>query len=174
MKKSRRVSNKTKKIRKEFYYSVQDIVQHPVVQQMKIYMQHSGTNCFEHCLHVAYYNYRICRFFGLDAKAAARAAMVHDLFLYDWHTHAERTGDAIHAFTHPYTAFNNAKKYFDFSEKERDIIVKHMWPVTLVPPRHLETLVIIFTDKFCGFCEFLDYYFGPNRHYYRQWSHKQS
>ncbi|MDD3218768.1 MAG: phosphohydrolase [Lachnospiraceae bacterium] len=168
MKKLRHLSNKNKQIDREFYETIRDILHHPAVQQMRIYMQHSGTNCYEHCLHVAYFNYRICRRLHLDARSAARAAMVHDLFLYDWRTHKFQTGDATHAFTHPRTAYNNAKRYFDFSEKEEEIITKHMWPVTIVPPKHPETYVIVFTDKFCGFCEFLDYYFGPLREEYRK------
>lgn len=71
MKKLRHLSNKNKQIDREFYETIRDILHHPAVQQMRIYMQHSGTNCYEHCLHVAYFNYRICRRPHLDARSAA-------------------------------------------------------------------------------------------------------
>ncbi len=88
----------------EFYRYIKDLVHHPIVLQMKKYPHHCGTSCYQHCLNVAYYNYRICRHFGLDARSAARAGMLHDLFLYDWHNHRKKTGDPVHAMTHPHTA----------------------------------------------------------------------
>ena len=43
-------------------------------------------------------------------------------FLYDWHTHARETGDHFHGFTHPRTAMENAKQYFELTEEEKDAI----------------------------------------------------
>ena len=83
----------------DFYECIKDIAEHPVVLRMKLYPHHGHTNCYQHCLHVAYYNYVLCRFFQLDARSAARGGMLHDLFLYDWHTHAARTGDHFHGMT---------------------------------------------------------------------------
>lgn len=140
--------------RDEFYECVKDIAEHPVVQQMKKYRHHGNSTCYQHCMNVAYYNYRICRFFGLDARSAARAGMIHDLFLYDWHTHAKRTGDHFHGMTHPKAALKNAEKHFSLNKRERDIIINHMWPVTLRSvPRTKEGWITTFTDKFCGLCE---------------------
>ncbi|MGO5053190.1 phosphohydrolase [Lachnospiraceae bacterium LCP25S3_G4] len=138
----------------EFYECVKDIAEHPVVLRMKLYPHHGTTNCYQHCMNVAYYNYHWCRFFHLDAKSAARAGMLHDLFLYDWHEHAARTGDHFHGMTHPKRALKNASKFFELNEKERDIILTHMWPVTLLTyPRTKEGWVTTLTDKYCGGCE---------------------
>jgi len=30
---------------------------------------------------------------------------------------------------------------------ERDCILRHMWPLTPVPPRYLESLIVCLTDK---------------------------
>lgn len=146
----------------EFYRYIKDLVHHPIVLQMKKYPHHCGTSCYQHCLNVAYYNYRICRHFGLDARSAARAGMLHDLFLYDWHDHRKKTGDPVHAMTHPHTALRNAKKYFRLNELEQEMIVKHMFPVTPIPPTHWETWIITLTDKYCGTREI-------GRYYYRLW-----
>ena len=56
--------------------------------------------------------------------------MIHDLFLYDWHTHAAQTGERFHGLKHPEKAYRNAKKYFPLNQIEVDIIRTHMWPVT--------------------------------------------
>ena len=66
----------------EFYECIRDIVSHPAVLEMKKYYQHCDTDCYEHCLDVAYNNYKICKKLGLDARSAARGGMLHDLFLY--------------------------------------------------------------------------------------------
>lgn len=145
-------------LNREFYRCIEDIVYHPVVLKMKRFYQHCETDCYHHCLSVAYYNFRICRALRLDARSAARGGMLHDLFLYDWRTHSEKTGDRLHAMTHPWTAYRNARKYFKLNSIEKEVITKHMWPTTLIPPRHWETYVICFTDKYCGSAEILEYY----------------
>ena len=92
----------------DFWECIEDLARHPVVLRMKLYPHHGSTNCYQHCMNVAYYNYKICRFMHLDAVSAARAGMLHDLFLYDWHTHAKKKGDRFHGLTHPKTAYKNA------------------------------------------------------------------
>ena len=109
----RKVLHVRKEWQDEFCESIRDIATHPVVLRMKLYPHHGNSNCYEHCLHVAYYNYQWCKFLGLDARSAARGAMLHDLFLYDWHTHRKKTGDRFHGLTHPRTALKNASKFFD-------------------------------------------------------------
>ena len=71
-------------------------------------------------LHVAYYTYLICKKFKLDYFSAARAAMLHDFFLYDWRTGTDHEG--AHAFTHPETALSNAIEHFEINEKEVEFI----------------------------------------------------
>ena len=73
-------------------------------------------------------------FFHLDARSAARAGMLHDLFLYDWRGHRKKTGDPVHAMTTSHRALHNAKKYFHLNPLEEEMIVKHMFPVTPIPP----------------------------------------
>lgn len=145
---------------KEFFECIRDIIHHPAVLQMKQFYQHCDTDCYEHCMMVAYYNFSICKTLGLDARSAARGGMLHDLFLYDWRKHREKTGDHFHAMTHPWTAYRNAKKYFPINPVEKEIITKHMWPVTVIPPRYLETYVICLTDKYCGTLEIAAHYSG--------------
>ena len=135
----------------EFYECIQDIAKHPVVLRMKLYPHHGNTNCYQHCLHVSYYNYVWCRFFHLDAKSAARGGMLHDLFLYDWHTHAKETGQRFHGLTHPKTALNHACRLFPLNDIEKDVIRAHMWPVTFFSiPHTKEGWIITLTDKYCG------------------------
>lgn len=137
----------------EYLACVQDILEHPVFQQMENFYQHGHTTCKEHCIRVSYLSYKMCRKHGWNYKEAARAALLHDLFLYDWHTHSRDTGEYFHGFTHPRTAMNNAEEHFDVTEKEKNIILRHMWPLTPIPPRYREGYVIVYADKFCSLAE---------------------
>lgn len=148
----------SKQLDQEFYDAIKDLIEHPVVLKMKEYPHHCETDCYQHCINVAYYNYIICRKFGLDARSAARAGMLHDLFLYNWRGYAKRTNDHFHAMTHPRKALTNALKYFVLNSLEQEMILKHMWPLTVVPPVSWEAFLITVTDKYCGFFEIADFY----------------
>lgn len=138
----------------EFQDIIQELITNDTVQQMKNYKQHYETTCFEHCYVAAYYCYLICKKYHLDYKSATRAAMLHDLFLYDWRIKDGRKG--FHAFTHGKLACENACKLFELNEKEKDIIVKHMWPVTVAFPKSAEGFVLTFVDKYCAISESLE------------------
>jgi uncharacterized protein len=137
----------------EYLACVQDILDHPVFQSMDQFIQHGSTTCKSHCIKVSFMTYKICRSRGWDYVSAARAGLLHDLFLYDWHTHAKETGEHFHGLTHPRVAMNNAIRYFGITEKEQDMILRHMWPLTLIPPKCIEGYVLLYTDKFCGTAE---------------------
>lgn len=132
----------------EFQSIISDVLNCDLVQEMNNYRQHSITSCFEHCYLASYYCYLICKKHNLDYKSAARAAMVHDLFLYDWRVKSDRKG--LHAFTHPKEALKNASKVLELNDVEKDIILNHMWPVTVKLPKTKEGLILTFVDKYCA------------------------
>lgn len=135
----------------EFQELIYDIITNETVQKMKNYRQHCDTNCYEHCYMASRYSYKICKKLAWDYKSAARAAMLHDLFLYDWREKGDRKG--FHAFTHPKKALENASNLFDLSDKEKNIIVSHMWPLTVKLPKSKEGLLLTFVDKYCAIYE---------------------
>lgn len=141
---------------KRYMECVYDIMNNEKFKEMNNYIQHGTTTTLEHCISVSYISYKICKYYNFDYISAARGGLLHDLFLYDWHTHCKETGNHFHGLTHPRTALNNAKKYFDLNDVERDIILKHMWPLTVIPPKHMEGYVVMYADKYCGFIETIE------------------
>ena len=135
----------------EFKNIIDELIKNDTVQEMKNYKQHFDTSCYEHCYLVAYYCYSICKKFKLDYKTATRAAMLHDLFLYDWRD--KNSHKRFHAFHHGKTACENACKLFKLNKKEQDMIIKHMWPVTPLFPTSIEGFILTFVDKFCAIKE---------------------
>ena len=98
-------------------------------------------------------SYLYCKERGWNAREAARGGLLHDLFLYDWHEHAKQTGEYFHGYTHPRRALENADRLFRLTEREKEIILRHMWPLTVVPPRCREAYVIVMFDKYCTLME---------------------
>ncbi len=140
---------------KEFLSIVDELINNETVQEMKKYRQHYETSCFTHCYMVSYYCYLICKKYNLDYVSATKAAMLHDLFLYDWRVRQPgRKG--LHAFTHGKLACENASKLFDLSQKEKDMIITHMWPVTMKFPTCIEGFILTFVDKYCATSETLE------------------
>ena len=92
---------------------------------------------------------------GCDEKKLVRGALLHDYFLYDWHKREKRNiHPKLHGFYHPFIALNNAEKEYELSDKEKDIICKHMWPLTLWKlPLYRESWLVCFTDKFISIKE---------------------
>lgn len=132
---------------------VADILENEDVRSMEQYTQHGETTCLRHSLNVSYLSYLYCRDHGLDARAVARAGLLHDLFLYDWHFYRRQPGERLHGFEHPCKALANAKARFQLTKKEEDIILRHMWPLTFTPPRFRESYVVVMFDKYCSLME---------------------
>ena len=138
----------------EFIQMIDDLLNNDTVKQMKNFRQHYETSCFDHCLIASYYCYLYGKKFNLDYKSAARGAMLHDLFLYDWRLpKKDRVEKGMHAFTHGLRALNNANKTFELNEIEKDMILHHMWPVTIAFPKYRESYIVTFMDKYSALKE---------------------
>ena len=122
------------------------------VMQMRDNFQHAkGYSCYDHCIFVAYMGFTMCRALGLDYRAAARAGLLHDLYLANWHDTS--VGNFKRLWVHPHIALDNASQRIDLSEKEADIIVKHMWPLTAPLPAYRESWLVSLADKVCACIE---------------------
>ncbi len=150
---------KYENIDKEYYNCIKDLVNSALVLKMNEFIQHGNTTCLKHSIEVSYKSYKFARILNLDYKAVARAALLHDFFLYDWHLRPKSKNILQkHGFTHPRTALTNALMYFNLSVKEQDIILKHMWPLTLRNfPRYKESMLVCFVDKYVSSKETIIY-----------------
>lgn len=138
----------------EFFNIIDDIISNDTVKQMKNYRQHCDTSCYKHCMQVAYFTYIACKKLKLDYISATRAAMLHDLFLYDWRKKYKNIDiSGLHAFVHPQIALKNASEIFELNDLEKDIILKHMWPVTFSLPRYKESYIVTIMDKYSACLE---------------------
>ena len=131
----------------------EDILSSKNMQLEKTFIQHGGLSCYNHSLFVAYMSLLIAKKLKLNVnvRSLIRGALLHDYFLYDWHLSSPH--NRRHAFAHPHRAYENAKLDFMISEIEKDIIVKHMFPLTLKFPRYKESYIVMMADKYCAVYE---------------------
>lgn len=139
----------------EYNECIKDLLELDEVKKLDEFEQHCHTSRFQHSLNVSYYSYLACKVLGLDYRSAARGGLLHDLFLYNWR---EVKKPQKHAFWHPKEALLNAERICDLNDVEKDIIVKHMWPVTISFPRYAESYIITLMDKYCATVEVTAYF----------------
>ena len=117
------------------------------------YIEHHGTNRYEHSVRVSYYSYKIAKLLKLNHKEVARAGLLHDYFISDPNINFK--GKIKSTFTHPKLALKTASNNFSISEMEADIIKSHMFPFYLTVPKYAESWLVNIVDKVIGCFEFL-------------------
>ena len=105
-----------------------------------------------HSLSVTYFSLKFSDFLRLklNKEALVKGALLHDFVLYDWH---DKDFIRFHGFRHPYIASKNAKEIFNIGRREDEIIRKHMFPLTPLPPFTKESMVVCLVDKACSLYE---------------------
>ena len=88
---------------------------------------------------------------SLRPTKEGRGALLHDYFLYDWHD--PDPSHRLHGFRHPFFALANAERDFDLTPRERNVIVRHMFPLVPVPPTCREAWIVCVADKACALRE---------------------
>ena len=111
--------------------------------------KHHGITRYEHSMRVAYFSYIVTKFLRLDYKETTEAALLHDFFTDEV---KDKNGIA-RLRQHPTCAVKNAKKYFELSDKQEDIIKTHMFPVTFTPPKYLESWIVDLVDDIASIYE---------------------
>lgn len=139
---------------KLFDYTLKQLVERTRIIESRLHIQHGRTSVFAHCLNVAIISLKIARQFkiAVDEKSLITGALLHDYFLYDWHN--KEISPSWHGFKHPAIALANARRDFPINTIETDIIINHMFPLTLFHfPRTKEGWLISLADKFCSLAE---------------------
>ena len=141
----------------EFLELTRELLDSDQVRMMGRWKHHGPVTTLDHSLFVAYSSYRVARFLRLDAHAAARGGLLHDLYLYDSKDKSAHPGNQC--FDHPVFALRNAQALCGrLTEKEQNIIISHMWPLARRMPRCREALVVNLADKLCATAEVLGYW----------------
>lgn len=132
-----------------------DILNSANFQRTKEHIQHGNMTVNEHCINVAKTSLMIKKKLHItcNQRDLVRGALLHDYFLYDWHKKDLKNPHKLHGFYHPGRALRNAKKEYVLTKRQEDIIKKHMWPLTVVPPMCREAWIVTAADKYCSLME---------------------
>lgn len=115
-------------------------------------IEHHGVTRYDHSLRVSYYSYKISKFLKLDYKQVATGGLLHDFFLSD--EDRNKKDRFLSTFNHPKKAVLKASEEFNITEKEKDIIRTHMFPINLSIPKYAESWIVSTVDKVVGTYEF--------------------
>ena len=132
-----------------------DILESGNFDRTKTFIQHGNVTVNHHSMNVAKYSIAITEKLHIPCKKRdlIRGALLHDYFLYDWHHQDKENPHRLHGFFHPGVALKNASKEYELTSREKDIIKKHMWPLTVVPPMCREAWIVTAADKWCSLME---------------------
>lgn len=133
---------------KEFELITKDISMNNEFMRLNTCIHH-GISRLDHSYRVAYYSYKIMKFLKLNYVEGTRAALLHDFFTDD----VDNYGALGRYRKHPKCALENAKKHFSLTPLQEDIIVKHMFPVTITPPKYLESVIVDIVDDVASIYE---------------------
>ncbi len=144
-----------KELHKQIGEAAGDILHSQNFQRNRAFIQHGNVTVHDHCMDVAKYSLAISDKLRIpcNRKELIRGALLHDYFLYDWHDKDHVKIHNLHGFYHPGIALQNASKEYILTSREQDIIKKHMWPLTVVPPMYREAWIVTTADKWCSLLE---------------------
>ena len=133
---------------------INHIMENDEFNQIKDIKHHDSTR-LNHSLKVSYYSYKIAKFLKLNYEDVARGGLLHDFYLGQVNDQ-KKVKDKFLLFTtkHPNEALDNSVKHFELSDKEKDIIVSHMFPVDIKVPKYAESWIVSLVDKFVSTKEF--------------------
>ena len=162
----KRKFERQRELSRQLNAAASDILQSRNFISTKGCIQHGDMTVNQHCLNVAKLSIAISEKLHIrcQKEEMIRGALLHDYFLYDWHVGDARKPHNLHGFYHPGIALKNASREYDLTARERDIIEKHMWPLTLTKlPRCREAWIVTTADKWCSLLETVHYVHGHGR-----------
>lgn len=118
-----------------------------------VHYKHHNTTRLNHMYNVAVYSYiigrKLNRFYDIDISALITGALLHDFHFVKQHEYK-----ILHCRnTHGLIASKNADEIFNLSDKERNIIESHMFPLAGITPNSAEAWIVSFSDKFSAIME---------------------
>ena len=139
----------TKLQKNEFDLLVEDIINNQDFRELDNELHH-GISRFGHSYRVAQGVYKVTKKLHFNYKEATRAAMLHDFY---FNYQLEENGEVKNLVEHPKMALLNASKYYKLSDREKNMIESHMFPLCNVVPKYKESICITIVDKIVALYE---------------------
>lgn len=150
----------------DFYDITRDLLGNEYVMSMRGYNHHGKISTHYHSVYVAMTVTRLCRLFGMDddkKSEIVRASLLHDLYLYDWHTQKHEEN---HIYYHPKESVKNIDRLgvIELTPMQRQMIISHMFPLAPLP-KSAGGWLLTAADKYCATVELAGLSKGFGRKY---------
>lgn len=138
---------------KEFYEIAEPILRNSEFQRRRTFLHHQDS-VYDHSLRVAYVAYRMAKKISKYKKVNVRnvviSALLHDFYLTPWREYKEAIFWKKHGFVHGKIASLNSYHFFPklMNERVENAIKRHMFPLTLIPPKYIEGWIVTTADKY--------------------------
>lgn len=149
----------------EWFNITKDVLLNDEFQKRKYFMHHHNLTVWDHSILVSFKAFKIAKRLGADKRICAIAGLLHDFYTQAW-LYSEELAQIdegkylkeigirkplfkMHGFTHGRNAVENYVKFFPELENKKitDSIKKHMFPMTIVPPKYIEGYILTSVDK---------------------------
>lgn len=135
----------------KFEEIIKDIIENKYFNAIKN-EKHHGINRLEHSLNVAKVTYLIAKKTKMSNYVQiTRAALLHDFF------QDSEVKKSESVLKHAKIAAENAKKYFNISDMEYNMIASHMFPLSIKYPSSKGAILLTTTDKIVATYEVIKY-----------------
>ncbi len=135
----------------EYLKIIEPIINNEEYKKRKNYRHHKDKTVYDHCLQVSYLSYAIARKLPkIDEKSVAIAGMLHDFYYNPWMENTiKKPFFKRHGFVHAKEALENSHKHFPelMNKKIDNMILRHMFPLNIIPPKYIESWIITISDK---------------------------
>ena len=137
----------------EFLDIVSPIINNEEFLKRKNYAHHENESVYDHSMKVAFSSYLCAKKLKLDYKSVAIGGLLHDFYYEDWQNkHVHKKFFQMHGFVHARQALENSKKVFPelMNKTIENIILRHMFPLNITPPKYKESWIVSIMDKKCS------------------------
>jgi uncharacterized protein len=149
----------------DWFEIVKPVLMHDEFQKRKLFFHHFNLSVWDHSILVSFNAYLYSLYFTCDSRVCALAGLLHDFYPWTWQYNEEleeldggkylvelKTKHPLfrqHGFTHGKAASINYVKYFPELEDDRitNSIKRHMFPLTPIPPKYKEGMIITLVYK---------------------------
>ena len=131
---------------KIFLEYIDEVINNKEFLKRKKFMHHVNESVYDHSMKVAYESYKFAKKHHLNVKNICIGAILHDFYFKPWQEdHTKKKFRELHGFVH-------ARQYFPhlINPMVEDIILRHMFPLNIIPPKYKESWVVTMMDKKCS------------------------
>lgn len=140
----------------EFIDIIKPIIDHPEFQKRKDFLHHESQSVYDHSVNVSYIVFKKAKKKrNIDIKSAVIGAILHDFYYKPWQNCKEKKPFfKKHGFIHAREALENSKKIFPelMNPIIENCILRHMFPLNIIPPAYKESWMVTFADKKDSLC----------------------